>query len=189
MTTNLRVGPIALALMHHFETCKLVAYRCPANVPTIGWGNTYYLDGRPVRMGDRITQQQADDLFAAILERDFAVPVRAELSVAGAASTTPAQFGAMVALAYNIGMGPRAWRNGLKKGFRQSEVLRLHRAGNYAGAGGVSGDEPTPGAFGGWVHAGGKVSNGLVRRRNAEAALYRSDFAALKRFTNGEVKA
>ena len=51
MPTDLRVGPIALALMHHFEERRLTAYRCPADVPTIGWGNTYYLDGSRVRMG------------------------------------------------------------------------------------------------------------------------------------------
>ncbi len=44
------------------------------DVPTIGHGNTYYEDGRPVRMGDRITRQRADQLARNILsqkERDF----------------------------------------------------------------------------------------------------------------------
>lgn len=176
MQTNLRVGPIALALMHHFEERRLTAYRCPADVPTIGWGNTYYLDGSRVRMGDRITAEHADALYTAILERDFAAPVRAAI---GDAPTTPAQFGAMVSLAYNIGMGPRLWVPGRKKGFRQSEVLRLHLAGNYAGA---------AEAFAGWTRAGGQVSDGLVRRRKAEAALYRSDFADLAKHTYGKVR-
>ncbi len=176
MPTDLRVGPIALALMHHFEERRLTAYRCPADVPTIGWGNTYYLDGSRVRMGDRIAAKHADALYAAILERDFAAPVRAAI---GNAPTTAAQFGAMVSLAYNIGMGPRLWVPGLKKGFRQSEVLRLHRAGNHSAA---------ASAFGSWVRAGGQVSNGLVRRRAAEAALYRSDFADLAKHTYGKVR-
>ncbi len=175
--TTLRVGPKALALMHHFGDCNLSAYRDAVGVPTIGWGNTYYADGSRVKMGDRITQVQADDLFAAVLERDFAAPIRVAL---GDAPTTPAQFGAMTALAYNIGIGPRLWVPGMKKGFRQSEVLRHHKAGRY---------EEASSAFSGWTRAGGQVLAGLVRRRNAEAALYRSDFAAVEKFTNGEVKA
>jgi GH24 family phage-related lysozyme (muramidase) len=184
MNATLKVGPKALALMHHFETCRLKAYLCPARKPTIGWGMTYYPDGRKVKLGDQITQAQADAMFAELLERDFAAPVRAAL---GAAIASAAQFGAMVALAYNIGMGPRVWVPGRAKGFRQSEVLKRHKAGDFLGAGGKSGHEPTSGAFGGWVRAGGQVLGGLVRRRAAEAALYRSDFANLKRFTNGQV--
>lgn len=164
---KLRVGPVAIATLHHFESCELEAYRDAVGIPTIGWGNTYYLDGRKVRMGDRLTQVQADVLFARILERDFAAPVRAML---GDRPTKPAQFGAMVCLAYNIGT----------KGFGQSTVLREHRAGNF---------DRAANAFALWNKAGGKVLNGLVRRRAAEAALYRSDFAALERFTNGEVRA
>lgn len=181
---NLRVGPMALALIHHFEQCRLAAYLDSARVPTIGWGMTYYPDGRRVRLGDRITQEQADSIGAQLLERDFAAPVRKAI---GTAATTPAQFGAMVALAYNIGMGPLLWLPGMKKGFRQSDVLKRHKAGDYAGAGGKGGDNPTAGAFGGWIRAGGEVLAGLVRRRSAEAALYRSDFANVTRFTQGKV--
>jgi GH24 family phage-related lysozyme (muramidase) len=167
MNTPLKVGPKALATIHHFEQCKLSAYRDAVGVPTIGWGMTYYPDGSRVQMGDKITQAEADAMFAKILERDFAGPVR---NAIGDAPTTPAQFGAMVALAYNIGTG----------GFAKSSVLRRHRAG--------ADDAEVTKAFQMWNKAGGRVLNGLVRRRNAEAALYRSDFAALERFTNGEVK-
>ncbi|MBW6522393.1 lysozyme [Sphingomonas sp. RHCKR47] len=177
---------MALALLDHFESCELSAYLDSVRVPTIGRGMTYYPDGRRVRLGDRITQVEADDMFALLLERDFAKPARKAI---GTAPTTPAQFGAMVALAYNIGMGPLLWLPGMKKGFRQSDVLKRHKAGDYAGAGGKGGDNPTPGAFGGWIRAGGEVLAGLVRRRSAEAALYRSDFANVARFTHGEVGA
>lgn len=82
----------------------------------------------------------------------------------------------MVALAYNIGVGPRVWLPGMKKGFRQSQVLKMHLAGRHADA---------ARAFDGWTTAGGKVMVGLVRRRKAEAALYAEEWAALERFTNG----
>ena len=160
---TLTVGPKALATLHHFESCKLKAYLDSVKVPTIGWGMTYYPDGRKVKLGDTITQAEADRMSALILERDFAAPVR---EAVGNAPTTPAQFGAMVCLAYNIG----------KAGFKRSSVLKLHLAGQ----------DPTA-AFLMWSKAGGKTLAGLVRRRNAEAALYRSDWAALSRFTNGTV--
>lgn len=165
---TLKVGPKAIALLHHFEQCRLTAYRDAVGVPTIGWGMTYYPDGERVQMGDRITQAQADEMFATLLERDFAGPVRN--AVAGV-PTTPAQFGAMAALTYNIGV----------RGFTGSTVLRRHRAG--------APDDEITAAFLMWNKAGGRVLPGLTRRRNAEAALYRSDFEALERFTQGEVKA
>ena len=171
--TDRKVGPTARALMHHFESCRLKAYLCSAGRATIGWGMTYYHDGRRVKLGDSITQAEADEMFEQLLVRDFAAPVSAAI---GAAPTTSAQFGAMVALAYNIGVGPRAWLPGMKQGFRQSQVLKQHRSGQYDAA---------ALAFGSWIRAGGKVSKGLVRRRAAEAALYRGDFAELSRLTGG----
>ena len=164
--TPVTVGPVAIALLHHFESCALTAYRCPAGKWTIGWGMTYYPDGRRVKAGDRITQAQADDMFAQLLARDFAPAVVTAIG----ATATPAQFGAMVALAYNIGV----------KAFSRSSVARLHRAGRYDAA---------AAAFALWNKADGVVSSGLVRRRRAEAALYRSDFAELKLVTYGDVRA
>ena len=161
------VGPVAIGLLHHFERCRLVAYRCPAGVWTIGWGMTYYPNGKRVRAGDRITQVQADDMFEQLLARDFAPAVTKAI---GAAATSPAQFGAMVALAYNIGA----------KAFAGSSVTRFHKAGDAAAA---------EDAFALFNKADGKVSSGLVRRRRAEAALYASNFLELKLATFGEVSA
>ncbi|KTT72661.1 hypothetical protein NS334_08415 [Sphingomonas endophytica] len=153
--------------MHHFERCALVAYRCPAGKWTIGWGMTYYPDGRKVKAGDRITQAEADAMFVILLERDFVPAVRKAI---GAAATTPAQFGAMVALAYNIGTFRFAW----------STVARRHRAGDAVGA---------SAAFLLWNKVRGAVSSGLMRRRRAEAALYLGNFVELKALTFGKVAA
>lgn len=158
---TLKIGPRATALMHHFEACKLKAYRCPAGVWTIGWGDT----GPHVRAGLVWTQEEADAAFARRIEREFAPAVAKAI---GDAPTTPAQFGAMVALAYNIGT----------RAFAGSSVARLHRSGDHASA---------ARAFALWNKAGGRVLAGLVRRRAAEAALYRSDFAALAEHTRGAV--
>lgn len=157
------VNDRGIKLLHHFEQCRLEAYLDAVKVPTIGWGSTYYPSGERVKIGDRITQAQADDMFARILERHFAAPIRGLLD---GVPTNADQFSAMAALGYNIGF----------KGFRESSVLRRHRKGGDVTA-----------AFAMWNKAGGKVLNGLVRRRAAEAALYRGDYAALRAHTQGAV--
>lgn len=148
-----RVGPRAIALLHHFEGCRLTAYKCPAGIWTIGWGNTRYANGQPVREGDTITQATADELFRAILAK-FEAAV--EKAAPGAAAY---QFGALVSFAYNVGIGA----------MEGSTLLRLHKAGNFAGA---------AEQFLRWDKAGGKVLKGLQRRRAAERLLYLNELTA-----------
>lgn len=148
-----RVGPRAIALLHHFEGCRLTAYKCPAGVWTIGWGNTRYANGQPVREGDRISQATADELFRSILATFEAAVEKA------APGAPPHQFGALVAFAYNVGIGA----------LQSSTLLRLHNAGNFAGA---------AEQFLRWNKAGNKVLKGLQRRRAAERLLYLNELPA-----------
>ncbi len=146
-----QIGPRATALMHHFEGCSLESYLCPAGKWTIGWGNTFYEDGRKVRPGERISQARADELFRLIVAKfERGVDARVDMAVG---QTSPGQFGAMVSLAYNIGLG----------NFAKSSVLRHHRAGRFAQA---------ADAFLMWRMAKGRPSAGLLRRRRAERLLY-----------------
>lgn len=142
-------SPAGIKLMHRFEGCKLNAYPDPGSKDghpwTIGWGST----GPGIAKGVTWTQAQADERFAADLCK-FAAKVR---DVLGGTATTQSQFDAMVALAYNIGVGA----------FSKSTVLKKHKVGDYAGA---------KAAFGMWVKNDGKVMQGLVNRRKAEADLY-----------------
>ncbi|WP_094585275.1 L,D-transpeptidase family protein [Synechococcus sp. BO 8801] len=58
--------PEVAQLNHHYEGCRLQAYPDPrtGGAPiTIGWGSTFYQDGSPIRLGDVITQEQADALY------------------------------------------------------------------------------------------------------------------------------
>jgi lysozyme len=114
---------------------------------TIGWGTT----GPDVKRGVNWTQQQCDDRF----KQDLTKFAQGVANVIGAAATTQHQFDAMVSFAYNVGIG----------NLTKSTLLKLHKAGDYAGA---------ANEFGKWNKAAGKVMAGLTRRRAAEAALYKS---------------
>jgi len=114
---------------------------------TIGWGTT----GPDVTPGVNWTQQQCDDRFTQDLN-EFAQSV--ENAIGGAATTQP-QFDALVSFSYNVGIG----------NLTKSTLLKMHKAGDYAGA---------AGQFARWNKANGKVMAGLTRRRAAEAALYAS---------------
>ena len=145
----MRLNKAGIDLMHDFEGCRLEAYLCPASVPTIGYGSTYYEDGRPVKLGDAITQERADQLFEAIAE-DFAKRVRSLLKV----GLNENQFSALVSFTYNVGVA------NLKK----STLLKKVNINPS--------DTTITDEFLKWNKAGGKVLAGLTRRREQEAKLY-----------------
>lgn len=130
----------AMALIRRWEGCRLVAYKCPAGVWTIGWGST----GPGITEGVRWTQAQADERLAQDVEK-FMVGVRKLLR----RPVTEAQLGAMTSLAYNIGLGA----------FGSSTLLRLFNAGQT---------DLAAAQFAVWRRAGGKVVQGLVNRRADE---------------------
>jgi GH24 family phage-related lysozyme (muramidase) len=115
---------------------------------TIGWGST----GADIRKGTVWTRAQCEERFRAHLEH-FAEGVWAAI---GTAPTSQGQFDAMVSFAYNCGTAAMA----------RSTLLRLHKAGDFAGA---------AGEFAKWNKSAGKVLRGLTRRRAAEAALYKGE--------------
>jgi GH24 family phage-related lysozyme (muramidase) len=158
--THRKTGKAGIDLMHAFEGCekrradgRFEAYLCPAKVWTIGWGATGAdpFNGGKIGKGTVWTQEQCDMRFEQHLAQ-FEAAVREGI---GKAATSQAQFDAMVCLTYNIGAA----------GFRRSTVLRKHINGDFDGA---------ARAFLMWNKVKGKPMRGLTRRREAEAALYRS---------------
>lgn len=144
------VSDAGIELIKRFEGCRLSAYPDPGSGGepwTIGWGTTR-IDGQPVRPGMKVSQAQADDLLRADVAR-HAAEVAAAL---GEAPTTQAQFDALVSFHYNTGAINRA------------TLTRRHRAGDFKGA---------AREFARWTRSGTRTMPGLVRRRAAEAALYR----------------
>lgn len=140
-----RTGRYGIKLIKHFEGCRLVGYRDPVGVPTIGWGHT----GPDVWIGKHISQAQADRLLAEDLEY-FEDAVNDLVTV----PLSQFEFDALVSFAYNAGTGSLASSTLLRKlnrGNRRSVPRQLMR----------------------WVYAGGTVFQGLVRRRRAEGKLFR----------------
>lgn len=152
------VNQRGIELIKHFESCleptgkgTFRAYPDPAHgwkVPTIGWGTIQYPDGRKVKRGDVISQQAADELLAWEVE-EKADGVRALLRV----NVNDDQFSALVAFAYNVGLG----------NLERSTLLRKLNSGDSAGA---------AIEFQKWNRAGGKTLPGLTRRRLSEQRLF-----------------
>lgn len=136
-------------IMKH-EGVRLKAYLCPAKVPTIGWGNTVYENATKVKMGDEITLDRAKQLFDLIIAK-FEKNV---LSALGGAVVNQNQFDALVSFTYNVGAGNLNKSTLLKKVIANPNDLTIR-------------DE-----FMKWNKAGGKVLNGLTKRRVDEANLY-----------------
>jgi lysozyme len=141
---------IVLPLVKKHEGIKLSAYYCAAQKPTIGFGNTFYLDGKAVKIGDKITQQQADELLMATL-----LKFQQQINEAVKVNLTPNQEAALISFVYNIGIGA----------FRQSTLLKLLNRGEVL----TAADQ-----FDRWTRAGGKILKGLVTRRKEEKALFLS---------------
>lgn len=137
-------------LITKFEGLSLKPYLCSAKIPTIGYGNTYYPDGKRVTLLDKeITKQQAFDMFKELANR-FAKRVDALVT----SNLNQNQFNSLVSFAYNVGTGNFASSTLLKKVNKNPNDLTIK-------------DE-----FLRWNKAGGKVINGLTNRRNEEAILY-----------------
>ena len=154
------------ALIRKFEGCSLVAYLCPSKVWTIGYGNTFYADGTPVKEGDKIDQATANQLFDITLNK-FEKQVKMLLGDTLLVTLPKEAIDALVSLAYNIGTGAFAKSTLLKR----IKLNKLDFDGIEA-------------AFMMWVKSNGKVLNGLVRRRAAEFDMYRN--AVLNQYTHLE---
>ena len=139
-----------IALIKEFEGCKLTAYQDSVGVWTIGYGWTKPVDGKPIRAGMTIKQETAERLLKTGM-----VSYESDVSRLVKVGLTQGQFDALVSFTYNLGA----------RSLSTSTLLRKLNAGDYAGAA----DE-----FLRWNKAGGKVLNGLTRRREAERALFLS---------------
>jgi len=144
LVKRMSVSPNCAAITKQYEGCRLMAYLCPAEKWTIGYGHT----GPDVYEGLTIDQSRADQLLM--------------LDLIGAQNTVnnllevqlnQNQFDALCDFVFNCGAG----------NFKSSTLLKLVNQKNF---------EEAAKEFAKWTKGGGKVLPGLVKRRAAEAELF-----------------
>jgi lysozyme len=143
---NLTYGGQGLALTEQFEGCELTAYQDQVGVWTIGYGHT----GPDVVAGLVITQDQAQ----ALLAKDVGSAAACVNDVV-TVQLSQEEFDALADFVFNLGAGA----------FRGSTLLRVLNTGDFASA---------AAQFDAWDRAGGAVVAGLLRRRQAETALFQT---------------
>lgn len=141
--TNMHISAEGLSLIKKFEGCELKAYRCAANVLTIGYGTI-----KNVTEGMEITQEEAETLlqeemheYEGYINDMVKVPLEQH------------QFDAMVSWVFNLGSG----------NLSSSTLLKKLNNSEY---------DEVPAQIRRWNKAGGKVLDGLIRRREAEALMF-----------------
>lgn len=139
----MKTGEKGITLIKDFEKCQLVGYICPAGIPTIGWGHTGKVNGRPIHEGMKISQKTADKLLTADLKK-----FEAEVNKYPKYHWTQNEFDAMVSFAYNIGSINQITDYGTRSKQMIAVKLPFYNKG------------------------GGKVLTGLTRRRLAEQKLF-----------------
>ena len=139
----MNISQEGLSLIKKFEGCELEAYKCAANVWTIGYGST---DG--VKEGMEISQERAEmllledvEVFEESVNKIVEVPLEQN------------QFDALVSWTFNLG----------STNLKNSTLLKVLNDKDYEGV---------PAQIKRWNKAGGKVLQGLIRRREAEALLF-----------------
>jgi lysozyme len=154
-----KASPKVIEMIKHHEGVKTRPYQCPALLWTVGVGHVIDPSHIKVKFDERknlpipngwnrvLSSKEVDDILADDLRR-FETGVRRLCP-----ATTQSQFDALVSFAFNVGLG----------NLQRSTIRMKHNRGDYAGA---------SEAFMMWTKAGGRVLNGLVKRRKDERALY-----------------
>lgn len=147
---------LAAELCRRFEGFRSAPYLCPAGVPTIGYGSTYYANGRKVSLQDRpMSEPDARALLMAELMHTYAPGVVRNcpgLLPLAILENNWGKLNAITDFAYNLGVG-RLQTSTLRRKLNErdwegaKEQLML------------------------WVRGGGRVLPGLVARRKAETLL------------------
>jgi lysozyme len=159
-------------LMHRFEGCRNKPYLCPAHIWTIGYGHVLYqeqiklpmvrVEGKAVPMirkemplkpeDSRVwSKEEIEKLFAD----DVASFERGVLRLVPGVVGRQGAFDALVSISFNFGLG----------NLQRSTIRMKANRGDWEGA---------AEAFMAWTKGGGKVLPGLVKRREAEIALFLS---------------
>lgn len=145
-----KISQKGLNLIKKYEGFRSKPYLCPASIPTIGFGSTYYSDGVKVKLTDpSITEEEASELLSELL-----VPYEKSIDSFTRDDINQNQFDALCSFAYNCGI------NALKN----SSLLRMIN---------INPNNPKiDEEFKKWNRGGGRVITGLAKRRTEESKLY-----------------
>ena len=139
-----------IAFIKKYEGFKSKPYLCPANVPTIGYGATYYPNGQKVKL----TDPAIDEKHASLLLEAMLNPYEKAVDTYSRDDINQNQFDALVSFAYNLGVNA----------LRDSTLLKkVNKNPN---------DPTIRNEFLKWRFAGGKELKGLINRRKDESELY-----------------
>ncbi len=141
--SSMNISQEGLSLIKKFEGCELEAYKCAAGVLTIGYGST-----KGVKEGDTITQEEADKLLLHEMKE-----YEGYINDAVTVDLKQNQFDALVSWVFNLGPA----------NLKASTMLKVLNTKEY---------DDVPAQIKRWNKAGGKVLQGLIRRREAEALLF-----------------
>ena len=159
----MKTSDTGIHLIKHFEGVRYKPYMCSGNVWTIGCGHALYPRQLVMNLADRAkfelkpednrtwTKEEVDDL----LRRDLQRFEHGVLRLLGTVQPTQAEFDVFVSFSFNLGLGT----------FQRSTVRSAF----------IRGDKETAGeVLLKYRRAGGRVLQGLVRRRLAEHAMFMS---------------
>lgn len=166
----MRLSAAGASVMHQFEGYRQRPYLCPAHIWTIGYGHVLYqpqirlpVTRSPERQPPMIRKEYplrpednrvfSKDEIDALFQADVAAFERGVLRLAPALDGHQGPFDACVSFSFNVGLG----------NFQRSSVRMRVQREDWEGA---------AAAFMLWTKGGGRVLPGLVRRRQAEAALF-----------------
>ena len=141
---------VAAALARRFEGLYLRPYLCPAGVPTIGYGATYYENGTRVQLTDPpIMRERAEQLLLWMVRTKY---LPAVLRLCPGVDSAD-RLAVLIDFTFNLGAG----------NLRASNLRRRVNASDY---------DAVPGELRKWNKAGGRVLRGLVLRREAEIVVF-----------------
>ena len=139
----MEISSEGIALIKKFEGCELKAYRCAANVLTIGYGHT-----KDVTEDMEITQEKAENMLRhELIDYCNYVDMYVEVPL------EQHQFDSLVSWTYNLG----------PTNLKSSTLLKVLNGKDYEGV---------PAQIKRWNKANGEVKKGLIRRREAEALMF-----------------
>ena len=144
-----KISMQTLEFIKKWEGFHSHSYKCPAGLWTIGYGTTYYSDGKKVKEGEVINQEDALFELYKYLEK-YCYPVIEDIEKQGV-KLNENQKTAIMSLVYNIGV----------YAFNKSTCKKCIISGNVVGAC-KNWD---------WKRSNGKILNGLIKRRNKEIEL------------------